>query len=83
MTYRLQHSKVTATLTSIPFYCLTEIPLGTAVWFTLSLSAICDKEEQATEILSSHVFHFDILLELLELTKYPLPDGVEEFLKRS
>ena len=82
MKYRLFHSKASATLTVNPYNCLTEIPFASAVWFTLSLSSICEKEEQATEILTSHVSHFDILKKLLELTEYPLPDGVNEYLEK-
>jgi len=82
MKWRLKNSKAAATLSTIPYYCMTEVPLGAAVWFTLSLSEICAKEEQATEILSTHVSHFEILKKLLELTGYPLPDGVPEYLSK-
>ena len=82
MKFRLLHSKASATLSTNPYNCLTEIPFGSAVWFTLSLSSICNHEEQATEILTSHVPHFVILKKLLELTEYPLPDGVNDFLTK-
>ncbi|OHT08007.1 hypothetical protein TRFO_23625 [Tritrichomonas foetus] len=82
MIYRLKNSYSSASLTGLTGYVQRRIPLGTAIWFVLASPAFAIQPPIEYDPLRLHLLHPNLLLKLLELVKYPLPEGINRHIKR-
>lgn len=74
--YRLANHKTALALTGLPELPTTRVPVRVAVWYVLAASAL--ELPPKREPLRAHLLHFDALRDLVILTGFPIPDGVEE-----
>lgn len=80
MNWRLRHNKTFASLSGLPEFVTTKIPLGAAAWYVFAAS-IMDLPA-AREPLRAHLMHIDALRELVDFLGYELPPGVERHVLR-
>lgn len=82
LVFRLRRHLGTFTLTNIPYFPITLIPMGVACWCTLSAIAYKVPENLALKYLKCHGDHINALLRAVELLEYPVPQQAIDFIYR-
>ena len=80
MLYRMKNNKTYISLSGLPDYPTTQVPLGTAIWYIFA-SAIFNKNPK-TDLIRVHIPHISQLKKLIDLIDYKIPDGVMDHVKR-
>ena len=81
--FRLQHHKGTLSLTNVPFFTLTKVPLGVACWYPLNAFAAGSCERDAINGLKPHLSIIPMLRKINELQKLPMDPKAEIFLRKA
>ena len=81
--FRLKHHKGTLSLTNVPFFTLTKVPLGVACWYVLNTFSAGLAEKDAINYLKPHVLIIPMLRKINELQKLPLDPKSEVFLRKA
>jgi hypothetical protein len=82
LSFRLRNHMGTFTLTNTPYMPITRVPLGIAIWCTLSSIAFGASEEQAVRYLKCHLQHLEILEMALKIVEYQLPPEAKDLLAK-
>lgn len=80
MNWRLKHSLTFASLSGLPEFVTTRLPLGAAAWYVFAASTA--DLPAAREPLRAHMMHIDALRELVDFAGYELPAGVDQHVMR-
>jgi hypothetical protein len=73
LVFRLRNHLGTLTLANTPYLPITLVPLGIAVWSTLSSISLGFSQEQAIQLLKPHSGHLEVLESAIGLIGYNLP----------
>jgi len=76
MLFRCKSHCGTASLTNIPYACIYRVPVGIAAWFTLCFPLY---QRNDIDILSCNSIGVSVLIKMVELCEYPLPDKIKEY----
>lgn len=80
--WRLRAHKTFLSLSGLPEFPTTRVPVGVAVWYVLASSRFTATDPHR-ELLRAHLLHHEELLAILRgLTDFALPDGVERHAER-
>jgi len=82
MIYRLRTAKATATMTMLPFNCITTLPLGAAIWTLLNMQHFEPMPQSAYGIIRSHIKIIPVYIRLMELIGFQGTENNYAFLKR-
>jgi hypothetical protein len=80
LAWRLRNHKAPLSLVGTPEFPTTRVPLGVALWYAVSSSAL--SPPPARETVRAHLPYLSPLLEILELTGYAQPAGLPTHLTR-
>lgn len=80
MKYRMEHHKTYISLTGLPEFPTTQVPLGTAIWYIFSSPLFNVNPKR--DILRTHLPHLNELRDLVELIGYKVPDEIEPHVLR-
>jgi hypothetical protein len=80
LSFRLRNHLGTITLANTPYLPITLVPLGIAVWCTLSSIALGFSQEQAIQLLKPHSGHLEVLERAIGLINYNLPIAARDLL---
>lgn len=80
LAWRLRHHRAPLSLLGTPEFPTTRVPLGVALWYAVSSSAL--SPPPARETARAHLPYLSPLLEILELTGYAQPAGLPTHLTR-
>jgi hypothetical protein len=80
MCFRLTNHLGTLTLTNTPYFPITLVPLGIAIWCTLSSISLGIPQDQAIQYLKCHSSHIDVFEAAIGLVKYELPSSSRDLL---
>lgn len=83
LVWRMKNSISSVSLTGLGSYPQARVPLAVACWFCISSKAIKTKTPQFFDTLRLHSLHASVLVDLINLVKYPLPSGIEVFINRT
>ena len=80
LAWRLRHHRAPLSLLGTPEFPTPRVPLGVALWYAVSPSAL--SPPPARETARAHLPYLSPLLEILELTGYAQPAGLPTHLTR-
>lgn len=83
MLWRLRNTTTSASLTGLSNYPQARVPLSVACWFSVTSPALSLKVTPNFDTLRLHSLHAMVLLDIVRLIKFPLPDGIETHINRT
>ncbi len=80
MVWRMQHHTTFASLTGLPEFVSTRVPLGVAVWYVFASSQFTS--EPSRELVRTHMAHIDELLDIQHCSSFNVPADILEHVIR-
>jgi hypothetical protein len=74
MLYRMKNNNTYISLSGLPEFPTTQVPLGAAAWYIFA-SAVFNNNPK-TDLIRLHLPHISLLKQLVDLVNYKIPDGV-------